>query len=153
MNSNSHETRELVTRRSTLKLLALAPFAVSPLLLGCGDESSSSSPTPPATPKKPDPPAPGPPEVAPAPETPKAPAPEPGAAAAGEHPLVTQVESMEPIVQALQYTSKTSKSDQRCGNCIFFAAKADGLGSCELFAEGFVEVDGWCSSWAAAGNA
>jgi hypothetical protein len=56
---------------------------------------------------------------------------------------------MAPTVQALQYVHQSAKPDQKCSNCMFFTAEGGGLGKCQLFAQGYVEETGWCSSWTA----
>lgn len=60
---------------------------------------------------------------------------------------VTEVESMKPTVQALQYTATSEKPDQTCANCQFYTAGDDGNGKCQLFVEGTVTDGGWCMSW------
>jgi hypothetical protein len=61
--------------------------------------------------------------------------------------LVTEIPAMQPLVQSLQYVNESRKPDQRCENCLFYTAAADGRGRCQLFAEGLVLARGWCASW------
>jgi hypothetical protein len=111
---------------------------------GGGDEVSKPSPAAPAPSAgaaKPD--------AAPAASERKPPAPTASPDAAGEQPLVTEVEAMRPTVQALQYANASTKPDQICSNCLFYTAADGGRGKCPLFAQGVVAERGWCSSWSA----
>ncbi len=61
--------------------------------------------------------------------------------------LVTEIEAMQPTVDALQYTNSSEKHDQRCANCRFYSSEGEGRGDCEFFAQGLVVAEGWCASW------
>ncbi|MBW2268307.1 MAG: high-potential iron-sulfur protein [Deltaproteobacteria bacterium] len=143
--------REGATRRDVLRsgarlalTIPLAGVASSALLAGCGSDDEPAAGAPPPTP----PPDPVPP---PAPvELPAEPAAEPVPVAdAGAAALVTDLPDVAAMVAALQYTNTSGNPDQRCANCQLFAQTGDGIGKCQIFAQGYVTEGGWCVSWAA----
>jgi hypothetical protein len=87
-----------------------------------------------------------------APESPPAAGPaagEAGGPAGGGESLVTEVPAMKPTVEALQYVNQSAKADQRCANCQMFTARTQTRGKCQLFSQGLVSSQGWCTSWVA----
>jgi hypothetical protein len=86
----------------------------------------------------------------PAPEPDPAPAAEaePAADGDGAGELVTDLPESAAMVAALQYTHTSEIADQSCANCQLFTPTSDGLGKCQLFAQGSVKQAGWCASWA-----
>lgn len=64
-----------------------------------------------------------------------------------EYTLVTRVDSMKPVVEALQYANESPRSDQQCANCIYYTPETAKRGRCSLFQTGFVMAGGWCTSW------
>jgi len=97
-------------------------------------EPSAAEPSPPAQPAEPSEPAGG------------------GQAASGGGAggqLVTEVPAMAATVQALQYVNESQKPDQDCANCQFYTAQSAERGKCQLFPQGLVAAEGWCSSWTA----
>lgn len=69
------------------------------------------------------------------------------AASGGDAKLVTEIPAMQPTVDALKYTHQSTTEGQRCDNCQFYTAQGGGRGKCQLFTQGLVEAEGWCSSW------
>jgi len=63
--------------------------------------------------------------------------------------LVTEVPAMASLVEQLQYVNESPKADQNCTNCLFYTARMEDRGKCQLFAQGLVTAEGWCASWAA----
>jgi len=63
--------------------------------------------------------------------------------------LVTEVPAMASLVEQLQYVNESPKPDQNCANCLFYTARMEDRGKCQLFAQGLVAAEGWCASWAA----
>jgi hypothetical protein len=136
-------------RRRVLKLIGLLPLAggLAAWASACGGGGEEEA-APPATSPEPAP--------APAPQPEPSPPMEeaPGAAATAPQPdpataLVTELDSMKANVQALQYVNQSPKPDQNCANCRFYTAKQGGRGSCQLFTQGLVEAEGWCTGWQA----
>ena len=76
-----------------------------------------------------------------------------------------QTRQADTMAKALRYVHKSEKADQRCDNCMQYAAAVDAsgkeitvdikgggkhkVGSCQLFeaGKGFVSADGYCMSW------
>lgn len=136
-------------RRSFLILLGVAPFTLGSLLIACGSEEKPATPAAPApAPKPAAPKAEAPPQAEAPKPAPSKPQPSKGGAGSGEYPLVTEVDEMKSMVQALQYVSTSDKPDQNCTNCLFYTEKTANRGTCELFPQGHVEPGGWCASWA-----
>jgi len=63
--------------------------------------------------------------------------------------LVTEVPAMAAVVEQLQYTNESPEADQSCANCLFYTARMEDRGKCQLFAQGLVMAQGWCASWSA----
>jgi len=79
-----------------------------------------------------------------------------GSSAAGsssDEQLVTEIPAMSALVNSVNYQHQTPKPDQRCDNCQLYTAKTDTLGKCQLFTQGLVEAEGWCTSWIKKANA
>ena len=54
----------------------------------------------------------------------------------------------EPTAKALNYVTKSAKSDAYCGNCSQYQGKAgDAMGPCKIFPGKSVASAGWCSGW------
>jgi hypothetical protein len=70
-----------------------------------------------------------------------------GPGAASSDQLVTEIPSMQPLVQSLQYTNQSTRPGQQCSNCQLYTAASQDRGKCQLFAEGVVNAGGWCASW------
>lgn len=145
-------------RRRFLQLAGAAPVLLSGVvsgaawLSGCGSgEEAAKNPyageTAPEVPDVPDPAT-----TAPAPKAEAggdaAPAGD-GASQGGSNALVTEVPAARATVEALQYTNQSEKPDQRCAGCQFYTARTNSRGACQLFPQGLVSAQGWCSSWTA----
>jgi hypothetical protein len=146
------------TRRDVLRggarvalAIPLVGLASGVLLAGCGSGDERASRPPDAAPQpKPDPaptPVEAPPRSVPEPGPEPAPAANGGGAGAGE--LITDLPESAAMVAALQYTNTSEIPDQTCASCQLFTPTGDGLGKCQLFAQGSVKERGWCASWAA----
>lgn len=58
------------------------------------------------------------------------------------------LDSSDPAAKALNYVTKSAKSDATCGNCSQFQGKAgDAMGPCVIFPGKSVASAGWCSGW------
>lgn len=64
-----------------------------------------------------------------------------------EGKLVTEIAAMEPTVTALKYTNQSTTEGQHCEICQFYTATGGGRGKCQLFTQGLVNSQGWCTSW------
>ncbi len=59
------------------------------------------------------------------------------------------VDPAEPTAKALEYTTASTKSDQKCAGCALYQGKAgDPQGPCLLFQGRPVQMGGWCKGWA-----
>ena len=71
-----------------------------------------------------------------------------GGLPAGEK-LVTDIPENTSLTGALQYAAASTKPGQNCANCNLYTKSNDGYGKCQLFSQGVVGAEAWCSSWQA----
>ena len=59
----------------------------------------------------------------------------------------------ESLRVSLNYTDPSPHAGQRCGDCAFYTAGAqgDGCGSCEMLSGDTVNASAWCDSWSPRG--
>lgn len=122
-------------------LLGLTALSGSALLTACGGGAAENSTE--TSPK----PAPAP---APAEETPAAAETNTAAVDCSEHNQ-NLAESDLQVRESVAYIDQTENAEQKCTNCRFYQADkfAGACGGCMLFANGAVNPEGWCKSWAA----
>jgi hypothetical protein len=66
-------------------------------------------------------------------------------AAYGDSPAL---DPSEQTAKALNYVTKSAKSDAYCGNCSLYQGNAaDAMGPCKIFPGKSVASAGWCSGW------
>jgi len=134
------------------RALVLTPLAGAALLqVACGSaEESPPTQGTGATAREPAPEAPTPEGAAGSAAESEAPKAEtPRASGSPATRLVTEVPAMASLVEQLQYVNESPKPDQNCANCLFYTARMEDRGKCQLFAQGLVAAEGWCASWAA----
>jgi hypothetical protein len=55
----------------------------------------------------------------------------------------------DPTAKALEYTPKSTKEGQHCGNCNLYQGGSAASGPCPIFPGKEVVATGWCKSWVA----
>lgn len=156
--SNEEMDRRTFLVRGAAGALAL-PLAGSVIagLAGCGSEEPPPRATAPGaepepvTEAPPSPPAQVSPEQPPAQaQAPAAPAEAPPAAGGdASQQLVTEVPAMAGLVSSLQYVNASPNPDKHCNNCQLYTATSEERGKCQLFPQGLVAAQGYCTSWIA----
>jgi len=51
------------------------------------------------------------------------------------------------LAKAMEFTLKSDKADQDCGNCALYQGGANPTGPCPIFGGNEVPTGGWCKSW------
>jgi high potential iron-sulfur protein len=65
------------------------------------------------------------------------------------HADASALDPSEQTAKALNYVTKSTKSDASCANCSQYQGKAgDAMGPCGIFPGKSVAAAGWCSGWA-----
>lgn len=142
--SNEEMDRRTFLVRGAAGALAL-PLAGSVIagLAGCGSEEPPPRATAPGAEPEPVTEAPPSPPAQVSPEQP------PAAGGDASQQLVTEVPAMAGLVSSLQYVNASPNPDKHCNNCQLYTATSEERGKCQLFPQGLVAAQGYCTSWIA----
>jgi len=59
------------------------------------------------------------------------------------------VDANSDLAKTMEYTDKSTKAGEHCGNCALYQGGTAAAGPCPIFGGNDVKAAGWCKSWVA----